>query len=207
MSEDSTPYRIEPIALSNESTVVAEFLFEGVRETAYQSEAELEKAFIQQLQVQAYAYLPITSEIKLLSNLRSQLEKLNNISFTDKERDTIFSTCIASANDSILEKTARIQEDHIQILKRDDGTIKNIYLIDKANIHNNSLQVINQYEVEGLRSNRYDVTVLVNGLPMVHIELKRRGVDIREAFNQINRYQRESFGRVPVYSSMCSYLW
>jgi type I restriction enzyme R subunit len=193
MSEDSTPYRIEPIALSNESTVVAEFLFEGVRETAYQSEAELEKAFIQQLQVQAYAYLPITSEIELLSNLRRQLEKLNNISFTDKEWDTFFSTCIASANDGILEKTARIQEDHIQILKRDDGTIKNIYLIDKTNIHNNSLQVINQYEVEGLRSNRYDVTVLVNGLPMVHIELKRRGVDIREAFNQINRYQRESF--------------
>ncbi len=193
MSEDSTPYRIEPIALSNESTVVAEFLFEGVRETAYQSEAELEKTFIQQLQVQAYEYLPITSETELLSNLRRQLEKLNNISFTDKEWDAFLSTCIASANDGILEKTARIQEDHIQILKRDDGTIKNIYLIDKANIHNNSLQVINQYEVEGLRSNHYDVTVLVNGLPMVHIELKRRGVDIREAFNQINRYQRESF--------------
>jgi type I restriction enzyme R subunit len=101
---------------------------------------------------------------------------------------------IAGANDGIVEKTARIQEDHVQVLKRDDGTTKNIYLIDKQNIHNNRLQVINQYEAEGAaHANRYDVTVLVNGLPMVHIELKRRGVDIREAFNQIDRYQRDSF--------------
>jgi type I site-specific restriction-modification system R (restriction) subunit len=115
------------------------------------------------------------------------------VTFSDAEWERFFSTCIAGANDGILEKTARIQEDHVQVLKRDDGTTKNIYLIDKANIHNNALQVINQYEVEGARANRYDVTVLVNGLPMVHIELKRRGVDIREAFNQINRYQRDSF--------------
>ena len=195
MSEAPKPFHYEPIALSNESTVVAEFQpdFLGVREAAYQSEAELEKIFIQQLQVQAYAYLPLTSEAELIANLRSQLEKLNKLQFSDAEWERFFSTCIAGANDGILEKTARIQEDHIQVLKRDDGTIKNIYLIDKANIHNNVLQVINQYEVEGTRANRYDVTVLVNGLPMVHIELKRRGVDIREAFNQINRYQRDSF--------------
>lgn len=195
MSEDLKSCRYEPIALSNESTVVAEFLpeFLGVREAAYQSEAELEKAFIKQLQVQAYEYLPITSEVELIANVRRQLEKLNRLQFSDAEWDRFFSTCIAGSNDGIIEKTARIQEDHIQVLKRDDGSIKNIYLIDKQYIHNNYLQVINQYEVEGARSNRYDVTVLVNGLPMVHVELKRRGVDIREAFNQINRYQRDSF--------------
>ncbi|MHB1002064.1 MAG: type I restriction endonuclease subunit R [Armatimonadota bacterium] len=193
MSEDQKLYRYEPIALSNESTVVAEFLPDRVRETAYQSEAELEKTLIRQLQSQAYEYLPITSEADLTANLRRQLETLNKIMFSDTEWERFFSTCVAGANDGIVEKTARIQEDHIQILKRDDGTIKNIYLIDKQHIHNNSLQGINQYEVEGNRTNRYDVTVLVNGLPMVHVELKRRGVDIREAFNQINRYQRDSF--------------
>lgn len=195
MSEDLKPFRYEPIALSNESTVVAEFQPDApsVREATYQSEAALEKAFIQQLQLQAYDYLTITSEVELLANLRRQLEKLNKTTFSDAEWERFFTTSIAGANDGILEKTARIQEDHVQVLKRDDGTTKNIYLIDKANIHNNALQVINQYEVEGARANRYDVTALVNGLPMVHIELKRRGVDIREAFNQINRYQRDSF--------------
>ena len=195
MSEDLKSCRYEPIALSNESTVVAEFLpeFLGVREAVYQSEAELEKAFIKQLQVQAYEYLPVASEAELIANLRRQLEKLNKITFSDGEWERFFSTCIAGSNDGIIEKTARIQEDHIQVLKRDDGSTKNIYLIDKQHIHNNALQVINQYEVEGARTNRYDVTVLVNGLPMVHVELKRRGVDIREAFNQINRYQRDSF--------------
>ncbi len=195
MSEDLKPHRYEPIALSSESTVVAEFApdFQGVREAVYQSEAELERAFIKQLQMQAYEYLPISSEAQLVANVRRQLEKLNKVTFSDAEWERFFSTCIAGANDGIVEKTARIQEDHVQILKRDDGSTKNIYLIDKANIHNNALQVINQYEVEGVRGNRYDVTILVNGLPMVHIELKRRGVDIREAFNQINRYQRDSF--------------
>ncbi len=194
MAGDLTPHRIEPIALSNESTVVAEFLLDAaVRETAYQSEAELEQAFIEQLQTQAFEYLPITSEADLIANLRRQLEQLNKVTFSDAEWDGFFSASIAGANDGIVDKTARIQEDHVQVLKRDDGTIKNIYLIDKQHIHNNTLQVINQYEAEGRRANRYDVTVLVNGLPMVHVELKRRGVDIREAFNQINRYQRDSF--------------
>lgn len=200
MSDDLKPYRYEPIALSNESTVVAEFLPDalGTREAAHQSEAELEKAFIQTLKAQAYEYLPITSEAQLIANLRIQLERLNKVVLTDAEWERFFTACIAGANDGFLEKTTRIQEDHVQVLKRDDGSTKNICLIDKANIHNNALQVINQYEVEGgsadkPRANRYDVTVLVNGLPMVHIELKRRGVDIREAFNQINRYQRDSF--------------
>jgi len=193
MTEELATCRYAPIAVSDESTVVAEFLAEEVREAAYQSEAELEKSMIRQLQSQAYEYLPITSEADLVSNLRRQLEVLNKTEFSDAEWQHFFSEKIAGANDGIIEKTTRIQEDHIQVLKRDDGSVKNIYLIDKQNVHNNGLQVINQYEIEGKRSNRYDVSILVNGLPMVHIELKRRGVDIREAFNQINRYQRDSF--------------
>lgn len=193
MSEDLEPWSFNPIALSSESTVVAEFEPDEVRQTTYQSEAELEKAFIKQLRLQAYEYLPITSEAELTANLRRQLEKLNKLEFSDAEWERLLNTSIARANDDIKAKTARIQEDHIQVLELDTGVSKNIYLIDKQHIHNNSLQVINQYEAEGSRVNRYDVTVLVNGLPMVHVELKRRGVDIREAFNQINRYQRESF--------------
>jgi type I restriction enzyme R subunit len=187
------PPRYEPIALSDESTVVAEFVTEGVRESAYQSEADLERNLISQLVQQAYEHLRIPSEATLITNLRRQLERLNKLAFSDAEWERFFTQKIASANDGIIEKTARIQEDHIQFLARDDGTVKNIYLLDKQNIHNNSLQVINQYEVAGKRATRYDVTVLVNGLPMVHVEIKRRGVDIREAFNQINRYQRDSF--------------
>ena len=189
-------YRYEPIALSDESTVVAEFVPDPSKETGYQSEAALEKAFIKLLQGQAYEYLTITSEAQLVANLRTELETLNKIEFSDAEWQPFFTEKVARANDGIVEKTARIQEDHIQVLKRDDGTVKNVYLIDKQNIHNNRLQVINQYEVgadAAAHANRYDVTVLVNGLPMVHVELKRRGVDIREAFNQIAHYQRDSF--------------
>jgi type I restriction enzyme R subunit len=194
VSEDLKPNRYEPIALSSESTVVAEFVRPNeAREERYQSEAELERDFIERLQVQAYEYLRITSEADLIANLRRQLEALNRIEFSDGEWQQFFNEKIAGANDGIVEKTTRIQEDHVQILKRDDGSTKNIYLLDKQKIHNNRLQIINQYEVEGRRANRYDVTILVNGLPVVHIELKRRGVDIREAFNQIDRYQRDSF--------------
>jgi type I restriction enzyme, R subunit len=182
------------VAESSQSTVMAEFTPDKKRATNYQSEDELEKAFIKQLESQAYEYLPITSEEDLATNLRVQLEKLNDYLFTDSEWDHFFKTEISNPNQGIEDKTATIQEDHIKNLTRDDGTVKNIYLIKKDNIHDNSLQVINQYATEdGKRSNRYDVTVLVNGLPLVHIELKRRGVAIQEAFNQINRYQRESF--------------
>lgn len=195
---EGSPVRYEPIAGSAESTVVAEFVPDVAGETAYQSEADLEREFIKLLQDQAYEYLPIASEAQLVANLRTQLERLNGITFSDPEWDRFFHEKIAGANDGIVEKTVRIQEDHVQVLKRDDGSTKNVTLIDKANIHNNRLQVINQYEIgkgEGgaARSNRYDVTILVNGLPLIHVELKRRGVDIREAFNQIDRYQRDSF--------------
>lgn len=190
--------KYDPIAVSSESTVVAEYLPDVQTASAYQSEATLEGEFIKLLQGQAYEYLPITSEAQLVANLRAQLEALNGITFSDKEWDALFTGWIAKSGDGIADKTFRLQEDYQYPLKRDDGATRNILLIDKKNIHNNRLQVINQYEIsqgEGgaSRSNRYDVTVLVNGLPMVHVELKRRGVAIREAFNQIDRYLRDSF--------------
>lgn len=183
------------VASTEEATVVAEYTSEyNVRSEKYQSEAELEREFIKLLTSQGYDYLPIHNEASLINNLRKQLELLNDFNFTDNEWKRFFSECIANPNEGIVEKTRKIQDDHIQILKRDDGTTKNIYLIDKKNIHNNRLQVINQYEEHcGAHEARYDVTILVNGLPLVHIELKRRGVAIREAFNQIKRYQRDSF--------------
>ena len=183
------------VAENMESTIMAVYDSDKERDNKYQSEADLENAFIKQLQSQAYEYLPIHTEQDLINNLRKQLEKLNNYTFEDDEWKTFFNKNIANATDGIREKTFTIQEDYVKLLQKKDGTTKNIYLLDKKNIHNNYLQVINQYAVEdGTQSNRYDVSVLVNGLPLVHIELKRRGVDIKEAFNQINRYQRESFG-------------
>lgn len=182
------------VAATNENTVVTEYIPEPRTADNYQSEADLEKEFIRRLGELGYEYLTIHKEADLVANLRVQLEKLNNYSFSDSEWKRFFSDYIANANEGIVEKTMTIQEDHVKTLKRDDGTSKNITLIDKKNIHNNFLQVINQYAVDtGSRKNRYDVTVLVNGFPLVHIELKRRGVPIREAFNQINRYQRDSF--------------
>ena len=182
------------IAASTEDTVVAEYTPEGYRGADYQSEAALEKDFVNRLLHQGYDYTNIPDEAALISNLRHQLELLNQYSFTDSEWKRFFTQNIAGANEGVVEKTRKIQADHVQILKKDDGSTKNICLIDKKNIHNNRLQVLNQYEeAAGARETRYDVTVLVNGLPLVHIELKRRGVAIREAFNQIKRYQRDSF--------------
>jgi type I restriction enzyme R subunit len=183
------------VASTDEATVVAEYAAEyNVRPEKYQSEAELEREFIKQLTSQGYEYISVHNEAALIENLRKQLELLNDFTFTDSEWDRFFTECIANTNEGIVEKTRKIQDDHIQILKREDGTTKNIYLLDKKNIHNNRLQVINQYEeAGGKHETRYDVTILVNGLPLVHVELKRRGVAIREAFNQIKRYQRDSF--------------
>ena len=182
------------IAESAEYTVVSEYEHAVSTSEAYQSEADLEKEFIRLLGEQGYEYLPIHTEADLVSNLRTSLEKLNGYRFTDNEWEHFFNECIANKNDDIVAKTARIQEDYIQVLKRDNGESRNIYLIDKKNIHNNFVQVINQYVEEGGNyDTRYDVTILVNGLPLVHIELKRRGVQLKEAFNQINRYQRDSF--------------
>lgn len=179
---------------TNESTVVTEYQPEKKRSDSYQNEADLEKAFIKMLTEQGYEYIKIHDSESLVNNLRKQLELLNDYQFTDKEWERFFKNNIANANEGIVEKTRKVQEEYIQNLTRDNGITKNITLIDKKNIYNNKLQVINQYEEhEGKYDNRYDVTILVNGLPLIHIELKRRGVPLKEAFNQINRYQRESF--------------
>ena len=182
------------IAATTESTVVSEYIPEPRKSDAYQSEAALEKEFIRLLQGQGYEYIQVRSEAELIQNLRCQLEALNRMTFTEEEWKRFFKNNLAGAHEGIVEKTRKIQSDHVQPLQRDDGTSKNVYLLDKKNIHNNRLQVLNQYEEDqGKRNTRYDVTILVNGLPLVHVELKRRGVPIREAFNQIKRYQRDSF--------------
>ncbi len=185
------------VAQTNENTVVTEYEPVKARSDSYQSEAALEKEFIRLLCEQGYEYLQIHTEKDLIANLRNKLEELNHYQFSNTEWEQFFLSAVVNPNEHIVEKTRKIQEDYVQVLKRDDGTSKNITLIDKKNIHNNCLQVINQYVLgtsEGAKyDNRYDVTVLVNGLPLVHIELKRRGVAIREAFNQIDRYQRDSF--------------
>ena len=185
------------VAESNENTVVTSYEPVKARSDAYQSEAALEAEFLRLLQEQGYEYPPIHSEQELIANLRRQLEALNHIEFTDDEWARFFAESVANPNDHVATKTRKIQEDNVQVLRRDDGTSKNIALIDRKNIHNNFLQVINQYTVsqeEGAKhDNRYDVTILVNGFPLVHVELKRRGVPIREAFHQINRYHLESF--------------
>ena len=190
--------RISVVAENPESTVVAEYFPVKKKQTEYQSEADLERSFIEQLQKQAYEYLPIHTEQDLIDNVRKQLEKLNDYHFTDEEWNRFFKQEIANPNFGIKEKSKIIQEDYKKVLYYekpvDNYRFRNILLIDKDNIHNNSIQVINQYENdEGKRANRYDVTILVNGLPLVHVELKRRGVDIKDAFNQINRYQNDSF--------------
>ena len=185
---------ISLISESDNSTVLAEYKILDKVETSYQSESELENELINTLIEQGYERIYINSEDELTLNLRKQLEKLNNYHFTDGEWDSFFSKVISNKNDYIIEKTRLIQEDYKQEITLDSGEKRNIYLIDKNNIHNNSLQALNQYvNNDGNYDNRYDVTILVNGLTLVHVELKKRGVDLREAFNQIERYQRDSF--------------
>lgn len=181
------------IAFGGQATVCSAPPKQQRRSSAYQSEAQIENAFVKQLCRQGYERLVVSSEEELIVNLRTQLEALNRISFSDKEWARLFKGWIAADNDGIVEKTRRIQRDHVYALHMDDGSIRNVSLIDKRNVHNNRVQVMNQYAQQGSYDNRYDVTVLVNGLPLVHVELKRRGVAIQEAFNQIERYQRDSF--------------
>lgn len=160
----------------------------------YQSEAALERRLIRILDEQGIKHLPITSENELIANLKQCLEDLNGIRFSDNEWDVFFKGYLSNSADGVAEKTFRFQRDFRYALKRDDGTTKNIQIVDKENVNRNRVQVINQYVPGGgTHENRYDVTLLVNGLPLVHVELKKRGGSIREAFNQINRYGRESF--------------
>ena len=162
----------------------------------YQTEDSLEREFIHDLQSQGYQYLPeINNHEKLLINLRNQLQHLNNVTFSDAEWTRFLEEYLDKPADNLIEKTRKIHDDYIYDFVFDNGRIQNIYLLDKKNITNNKLQVINQFEQTGNYDNRYDVTILVNGLPLVHIELKKRGVAIREAFNQIHRYSKESFNK------------
>ena len=166
------------VAETSENTVVTEYEPVKKRSDSYQSEAALEQEFIRLLCEQGYEYLPVHTEKDLVANLRKKLEELNKYQFSDTEWEDFFKNTVANPNDHIVEKARTIQEDNVKVLKRDSGETKNITLIDKTNIHNNRLQVINQYVVskqDGAKhDNRYDVTVLVNGLPLVHIELKDR---------------------------------
>ncbi|OAL09746.1 hypothetical protein A6V39_05275 [Candidatus Mycoplasma haematobovis] len=186
----------------NENTVATEYK-EREKESGFMSEKEIEESLIKILREQGYEWIKINDERELKSNLRKQIEKLNNLQenhkdkefkFTDKEWEVFFNEHISNKNKQLEDKTETIQNDHKKLLRREDRTVKNIYLIDKKNVHNNYLQVINQYsESRGNHNCRYDVTILVNGFPLVHIELKRNNTDIREAFRQINRYQENSF--------------
>ena len=160
----------------------------------YQTEASLEHEFIQDLRNQGYEYLPdLNTPEALLANVRTQLQALNDVEFTDSEWDRYVEEYLDKPNDSLVEKTRKIQDDYIYDFVFDDGHIKNIYLVDKQNLSRNKVQVIRQFVQEGSHLNRYDVTILVNGLPLVQVELKKRGVAIREAFNQVHRYSKESF--------------
>ena len=162
----------------------------------YQTEGSLEREFIRDLQAQGYEYLQgLNSHDALVNNLRAQLQRLNNVVFSDAEWRRFLEEYLDKPSDSLIEKTRKIHDDSIYDFVFDNGRIQNIYLLDKKNLANNTLQVINQFEQTGSYDNRYDVTILVNGLPLVHIELKKRGVAIREAFNQIHRYSKESFNK------------
>ena len=182
------------IAEQEHTTVMAHYEALPREDNGYQSEAALEEAFIKQLTEQGYERVNITSEAALVVNLRRQMERLNRLKLSDKEWKQLFEQHIASEQMTIEDKTERIQQKEIVNITLDNGNSPNIKLIDKKDIFNNHLQVLNQYVPEGgTHANRYDVTILVNGLPLVHCELKRRGVPLKEAFNQINRYGRESF--------------
>lgn len=194
MTEKAINYGRSTIAEMTGGIILANFEKDRqVRETAYQSEAELERQMIGNLVSQGYERLTVKSNDELYANLKIQIEKLNSISFSDDEWKRFLVEYLDSPNDGMVEKTRKIQEDYIYDFIFDDGHLKNIKIIDKKNIHNNFLQVTNQVKGEGKSHNRYDVTILVNGLPLVHIELKKRGVNLHEAFNQIHRYSKESF--------------
>lgn len=191
---------LEQISNTEDWTVVVEWIKTINNNTSYQSEAQLEKEFITQLQKQGYEYIDLSKTNNkdhrewLINNLRTQIQKLNNTQFTDREWKELFNTYIANDSDNVEDASKKIQQDYIYSLKRDNGSEINVYLINKKDIHKNSLQVINQYtNNSGKYENRYDVTILVNGLPLIQIELKRRGIALKEAFNQINRYKNESY--------------
>ncbi|KAA5523451.1 type I restriction endonuclease subunit R [Haemophilus seminalis] len=185
------------IAESNNFIVLDQYKkFVEEPNAGYQTEGSLEREFIRDLQAQGYEYLQgLNSHDALVKNLRVQLQRLNNVVFSDAEWRRFLEEYLDKSSDSLIEKTRKVHDDYIYDFVFDNGRIQNIYLLDKRNLANNTLQVINQFEQTGSYDNRYDATILVNGLPLVHIELKKRGVAIREAFNQIHRYSKESFNK------------
>ncbi|VVQ28341.1 HsdR family type I site-specific deoxyribonuclease [Pseudomonas fluorescens] len=186
----------KPIAEANNFIVLDKYTQEWKTAESYQSEGDLEREFIQDLQNQGYEYLPgVNTPEALLANVRGQLQTLNNVQFGDGEWLRFVETYLDKPSDGIIDKTRKVHDDYIHDFFFDDGRIQNIYLLDKKNIARNKVQVIKQFEQTGSHANRYDVTVLVNGLPLVQVELKKRGVAIREAFNQVHRYSKESFNR------------
>ncbi len=193
MSEKSAVYETSTIAEMTNGIILANYEKILQVQESYQSEAELEESMIKNLVLQGYEKFNGKTSDDLYKNLKVQLEKLNKVTFTDEEWKRFLAEFLDSPNDGMIEKTRKIQENHIHDFIFDDGHLQNIKIIDKKNIHNNFLQVTNQIRQEGIHNNRYDVTILVNGLPLVHIELKKRGVNLHEAFNQIHRYSKESF--------------
>jgi type I restriction enzyme R subunit len=187
-------YEYKAVAESNSFIVLDKYGKDWQVNESYQSEYDLEREFIQDLQNQGYEYAPgLNTPEKLLVNVREQLQALNNMQFFESEWQRFVETWLDRPSDSIVDKTRKIHVDYIHDFVFDDGHIQNIYLLDKKNIARNKMQVIKQFEQTGSHANRYDVTVLVNGLPLVQVELKKRGVAIREAFNQVHRYSKESF--------------
>lgn len=185
---------IKPIAESNNFIVLNKYVKKWRAAESYQSESDLEREFIEDLVNQGYEFSPaLTTRQALLDNARAQLQALNNVQFSDDEWSRFVETWLDRPSDGVVEKTRKIQDDHVHDFVFDDGRIQNIYLLDKKHIARNKVQVIKQFEQSGSHANRYDVTVLVNGLPLVQVELKKRGVAIREAFNQVHRYSKESF--------------
>ena len=187
-------YQYTVVAESNNFIVLDKYIKAELTGENYQSEEALEQELIQDLQSQGYEYLPNLNTAKMmLTNVRAQLESLNSIAFADDEWRRFVEIFLDKSSDTIVDKTRKIHDDYIHDFVFDDGRIKNIYLLDKQHIARNKVQVIKQFEQTGSHANRYDVTLLVNGLPLVQIELKKRGVAIREAFNQVHRYSKESF--------------
>lgn len=194
MSEELKSYGSSAIAEMTGGIILAKYEKESsVHDKTYQSEADLERELIENLISQGYERFRASSNEDLYKNLRDKIEKLNKVSFTDGEWRRFLREYLDAPNDGIVEKTRKIQENYIYDFKFDNGDLKNIKIIDKKNIHNNYMQVMNQFSVDGRHKNRYDVTILVNGLPLVHIELKKRGVSMHEAFDQIHKYSKESF--------------
>ena len=183
-----------PIAETNNFIILDRYIREWNVAESYQSEGDLERELILDLQNQGYEYRPdLNSQQTLLANVRVQLQTLNNLQFSNGEWLRFVETFLDKPSEGIVDKTRKIHDDYIHDFVFDDGRIQNIYLLDKKNLARNKLQVIKQFEQTGSHANRYDVTILVNGLPLVQVELKRRGVAIREAFNQVHRYSKESF--------------